>query len=351
MIIPIALDLSNHDAFPEHLPDASDYKSLLKCLQSTPCVLLYNGEDLLTSTLMTQQNAIPIKFRDLYRSVLQRLPKQKIAEWDGIIDHKLPPFPYATNHILAVSRATYCVALEHDLDDVSVRVPEAPNAEITMWKSLDATDTYDAVTTLLRREIHTGERRSDLWRERFEPVLQQVKWRTISIVDRFLIGDDNRRDYDAIDYLLSKINKSAKSPVTINLHFESNTPGYAHKNPGPAVDAANELLQHIAKSVAACTNIHRVNAYAYHKTLIRDEFHDRFLFLHSSDELLYTYSFGVGFTIFSKENIDRTTTFQLSVDLNAHENRLYQSLLAMQPARSAKPDYTAEKVSIFLCTQ
>jgi hypothetical protein len=60
MIIPIALDFSNHDAFPEHQPDASDFKSLLNCLQSAPCVLLYNGDDLLSSTLLTQQDLIPI---------------------------------------------------------------------------------------------------------------------------------------------------------------------------------------------------------------------------------------------------------------------------------------------------
>lgn len=351
MMIPIAIDLSNHDAFPEHQPDATDYKSLLKSLEAAPCVLLYNGEELATSTLVTQQTAIPIKFRDRYQALLKRLPKQKITAWNGVIDQHLPPFAYEHAHILAVSRATYCVELEYDLDQVPVHAPAAPNAEITLWKSIDSTTIYETVSALLHREIIAGERRSELWRERLEPVFQQVKWRTISMVDRFLIGDDKHRDYTAVDFFISKLNKSLRFPVTLNLFIESNTPRYAHKNPGPTVDAANDLLQHISSAVAPCQYIQQVNIYALHKTLIRDEFHDRFLFLHTSDELLYTYSFGVGFTIFGAENIDRTTTFQLKVDLNAQENRLFQSLSDIRPVRSVKPEYAAAKVCIFLCTQ
>lgn len=351
MMIPIALDFSNYDAFPEHQPDAADFKSLLKCLQSTPCVLLYNGDALSDSTLMTQQHAIPLKFRDRYRALLQRLPKQKIPAWNGIIDEKLPPFPYDAEHILAVSRATYCVALENDLAEVSVRTPAAPNAEITMWKSIDATQTYERVETLLNREIQIGDTRTALWRDRFEPVVQHVKWRTISIVDRYIIGDDEHRDYSALDYLISKISSSARSPLSLEIHFESNVPSWRHKQPGDAVDAANDLIQHLAKRVSTTANISGVQVYAHNKALIRDPFHDRFMFLHSSDDLLYSYSFGAGFSIFGAERIKRTTTFQMKVDLNAQEHQLYQQLLRMRPHRTVQADYSTEKVKLFLCTQ
>ncbi len=351
MMIPIALDFSNHDAFPEHQPDASDFMSLLNCLRSTPCVLLYNGDTLADSTLITQQHAIPVKFRDMYKGLLQRLPKQTIPAWNGIIDNQLPPFAYENEHILAVSRATYCVALENDLTDVSVRNPAAPHAEITMWKSIDATQTYDQVKSLLNREILVGDLRSVLWQDRMEPVIKHVKWRSITIVDRYFIGDDKRRDYEALDYLIGKINATARTPLALHIHLETKVPSWSHKHPGEAVDAANELLQHLAKKVSDATQISQINIYAHSESLMKNAFHDRFMFLNSADELLYSYSFGAGFIVFSHERIKRLSTFQMKVDLTAREHPIYQQLLGMRPHRSIPASYSAEKVKIFLCTQ
>lgn len=348
MIIPIALDLSNHDAFPEHQPDASDFKSLLNCLQSAPCVLLYNGDDLLSSTLLTQQDLIPIKYRDTYRGLLQRLPKQKIATWNGIIDQHLPPFLYEQNHILAVSRATYCVALDNNLDEVSVRVPEAPNAEITMWKSIDTSDTFEATQTLMRLPILIGDLRSVLWTTRFQPVLQQMKWQSISIVDRYLIGDDDKFNYNTLKFLIDKINENCCNSITMNIYIESNTFVFQHRQPGRVVDKMSDLLKHFDNILALSHNITKLNIYAYNNIHIKDPFHDRFMFLCSSEGVLYTYSIGAGFTVFGTDPIKKETTFQMWVDTTHTNSKLYESLQKMHKHHRKQLLYDWKKVKYYL---
>lgn len=345
MIIPIAIDLSEHDSIPEYQHDSADFKQLSRVLSNNPFILLHDGPTIGQSHFFRMIDQLPQKSRTAFISLCKKIPYRAVPDWDGNIEQTAQPSLNDTAQVLAMSRAKFHIHFEYDEDEYVAPHPVHPQLECALWKAIEHTQAFAHLDSL-KTPIQHGYTRSTLWRERFAPVISADKWKRIKLVDRYiLLNESEQVDFTKIDFMLSNINKSLTHPTEIEIFVQTNK----YYRPYPNFDLFPKIRDHIAGELEKLQNIRELRIYACNKFFGRELLHDRFLFLTSSRDSLYTYEIGRGFTVFHKASINEHTTFTFKIhhSITEEHNKIYLKITSLAPSRATNPDYKANNVKIY----
>jgi len=349
MIIPIALDFSKYNQDSELQHYGHDFGLLIACLESSACVLLYNGESLSDSILISQIELIPPKYRIRIRDLINRIPKKRVSGWNGIIDQNLYTFPMNSNVLFGVSKYRYFYDLNLDLDEVSARLPDNSRIEVTLWNSLQASITHQRYKALWDAGISTKDRLSVLWPTRFAAVLEALEWNSIIIVDRYLCRFKNRYTFRNMEFFLKQIDRALNShssntggtntAVKIQFVIEEGTIIQQSNEFQHYYDHTEELIDKLDLATKTYESISEIKVYCLPSHVMQVEFHDRYMFLipKGSDPVLFQYEIGGGFRFFGgNDRIMNASSFHFRMFLSHRDSQVYSTFLAERPTNSPR---------------
>lgn len=348
MIIPIAIDLSEHSSIPEYQHDSADFLQLSKNLGNNPFILLHDGLSIEHSHFYQQINALPQKSRDAFIRICKKIPRHSIADWDGTIEPTELPSISTHAQIVALSKAKFYLHFEYDEDEFKAFHPFHADIECALWKAIEHTHVFEQMKQRKNASIAKQSLRSTLWKERFEGVIASDKWKRIKIVDRYLFLDDSTFDFEAIDFLLGKLNKQLMHPTEIEIFVQTNKyKVYDHRNHNN-FDYFPEIVSHLQQKINSSERIHAIRIYAVNNQIGSQKLHDRYLYVHSTRELLCAYNIGVGFKVMREEYIQEDSTFDFTIYNDPSAVDQYKALDNIKSSAKPSPDYTDENVKVYI---
>lgn len=347
MIIPIAIDLSEHDSIPEYKHDSADFMQLSRNLSNNPFILLHDGTTIEQSHFYRMISQLPQKSRDAFIRICRKIPHRAIPDWDGNIEQTAQPSLNDTAQVVAMSKAKFHIHFEYDEDEYVAPHPVHPQLECTLWKAIEHTQAFAHMQQVVNTPIRERSLRSALWRERFAPVIGADKWKRIKLVDRYIFLDRGL-DFTAIDYLLSKINAQLQHDTEIEIFVQTDKYRGYDRISNTTFDFFPEIVQHLQKSIDTSPRIGAVRIYAFNNTIGKTKLHDRFLYLHSARELLYAYNLGVGFKVLRNEYIYEESTFDCKIHHVPSDVDTYKSLDTIKPPANTRPEYRENKVAVYV---
>jgi hypothetical protein len=349
MIIPLALDISEHDY--EYIHDITDFKILSRILRHDPILLLCNSDKLQTSELAQQIAKLPIKYRDLFKEIFQRLLHKSVSDWDGKLNLVALDAIKDTAQVVAMSRAKFCLEFDFTEDTDVEKIDAYPNLECTLFKAIQHTTAYNTMQNLSNGDIDKGIlTREQIWNDRFAPVVSATKWSQIKLVDRYLFKDEDPKsgpDFHSIDFLLKKLNTQLSNPSIISIYVQNNM----YKSTRNGFDYYPEIVDHLAKITESMKNISEIKIYGSDKEIMKERYHHRFFFFRSkgNDSILYAYDFDTGFGgLFSSSYISKVTKFDFNIHLKTSNCDRYEHLSDIERECMLKPEYSKEKIRTFI---
>lgn len=347
MIIPIAIDLSEHDSIPEYKHDSADFVQLSRNLTTHPFLLIHNGTGIEQSHFYRMISALPQKSRDALIRICKKIPRRAIADWDGNIEQTIQPSLNESARIVALSKAKFHIHFEYDEDEYVAPHPAHPELECALWKAIEHTQSFTQMQQLVHAPIRERSLRSTLWNERFAPVIAADKWIRIKLVDRYIFLDQGL-DFTAIDFLLRKLNAQLQYDTEIEIFVQTNKYRGYDRDTGTSIDHFPEITQHLQQTIASCERIAAIRIYAFHSSIGRIKLHARFMYLHSARELLYAYNLDGGFKIFRSEYIHEDSIFDCKIHHIPSDVETYKTLDVIKPTAQTRPDYRDTKVSVYV---
>lgn len=347
MIIPIAIDLSNHDSVPEYKHDSADFAQLSKILHEHPFLLIHDSSSIEQSQFYQLIEQLPQKSRDAFIRICRKIPRQAVPNWNGDVEQINQHSLHTIIKIAAMSKSTFHVLFEYDDETFVAPHPTLPEIECATWKAINQTNIYTQMHQLKSTTIISGGLRSTLWKERFAPIISAEKWKRIKLVDRYLFLKYNL-DFTAIDFMLGKIDDQLTHPTEIEIFVQHDKyKGYDRRSMN-SFDYYPDIVSHLQRRVASRNRIAAIRIYSYNNDIGSSTLHDRFMYLYSTRELLCEYAIGKGFKVMQEEHINEASTFELKMYPVPSENNLYTEISALTPPRSKTPDYKEGKVSAYI---
>ncbi len=348
MIIPIAIDLSEHDSIPEYKHDSADFMQLSRMLSNYPFVLLHDSPTIRQSCFFDMIDRLPQKSRSAFIQICKKIPYRAVPDWDGMIVPTELPALNDVARVLAMSKAKFHLIFGYEEDTYVANHPKHETLECALWKALEQTQAFEH-SQLLNVPIKQGDTRSTLWSERFEPIIRANKWSRIKLVDRYIFSG-KPLDFSAVDFLLTNINKHLTHPTEIEVFLQTDVYQKPGVNNKPGVNQFPNIVSHLGNTLTTLPQINELRIYAYNKKIGQSTFHDRFLFLASPQGTLYTYNIGKGFTTLKHQKITDYSEFSLKVHytITDQHNKLYKEITNLTPNTSTiTPDYKANNVKIY----
>ena len=350
MIIPIAIDLSEHSSIPEYQHDSADFLQLSKNLGNNPFLLLHDGPSIEHSHFYQQINALPQKSRDAFVRICKKIPRHSIADWDGTIEPTELPTISTHAQIVALSKAKFYLHFEYDEGEFVACHPYHSDIECALWKAIEHTHVFEKMKQRKNALIAKQSLRSTLWKERFEGIIAADKWKRIKIVDRYLFLDLSTLDFEAIDFLLGKLNKQLMHPTEIEIFVQTNKyKGYDHRNQN-SFDYFSEIVSHLQQKINTSERIHAIRIYAVNPKIGSERIHARHLYLHSTRELLCAYHIDIGFKVMREEYIKEDSTFDFTIYNDPSAVNQYKALDNIKSSAKTSPDYMDENVKVYIVT-
>lgn len=347
MIIPIAIDLSEHDSIPEYKHDSADFVQLSKIMHNQPFMLLHDNDSMEHSHFYQQISRLPQKSRDAFIRICKKIPRRAVCGWDGTLDQAAQSTLHSLVKVAAMSKAKFHMLFEYDEDVFVAPHPIHPEIECSVWKAIEHTHAFTHMQHLATDTITPRSLRSTLWQERFAPLVMADKWKRIKIVDRYLFLERDV-DFTAIDFILGKLDKQLTHPTEIEIFVQTDKYRGYNRHQGVGFDYFPTIVTHLQHKITSYTRIAAIRIYAYNNLIGSSMLHDRFMYLYSTRELLYAYSIGVGFKIMHDEYINEVSTFTLKMHAIPSDNQLYTQISAITPPNTTAPDYIEGVVAVYI---
>jgi hypothetical protein len=331
MIVPTILDLSYQNVDLHYPTHGVDYQQLVDTLNTGVCLIQYAGEDFEHSTLYEQLEYLPQAYRTRCKEIIARLPKRHLPDWNGDIDSPETINSTTESHVIAVSRAKFYGLFQYPVDSHTITIREKPQAELTIWSALQVAELYKRTLALWHREITPESRLSELWNERFQPLLRATKWNRIVLVDRYFFAGKPECNFDNLDFLLKHLDSDTvhneqspdgkERPFTVHIAVEKEMIRGYNKKTETSFDYTDAIIARAKSLTVTTSKIRELVIYAFNRKTMQVHFHDRYMFLRTpaNDPLLYTYELGIGFQVFGDDRIDTASSFHFKMYYDASE--------------------------------
>lgn len=347
MIIPIAIDLSEHDSIPENAHDSADFATLSKHLYSYPFLLFHDNDSMEHSHFYQMISQLSQKNRDKLNYICKKIPRQAVPDWNGIIELNDQSTLYSAVKIAGISKNKFHRIFNCDNDVFVVPHPAHADVECALWKAIEHTQFFTQIQQLTSADIKADSLRSTLWKERFATIIAANKWKRIKITDRYIFVNNGNLNFTAIDFMLSELDKQLTHATELEIFVQTNT--YKGTKNDQAFDHFPAIVSHLQQSIESFERIAALRVYAYSSRIGSTILHDRFMHLHSTHELLYTYNVGVGFKVMHNERINEMSTFTLKIHSAPSEHEHYAQIGKLTPSSTTMPNYESDKVAVYIC--
>ncbi len=349
MIIPIAIDLSEHDSIREYKHDGDDFSRLSKLMHNQPFLLVHDGDSMEHSHFYQQISQLPQKSRDAFRRICKKIPRRAVPDWNGAIEQSDQSTLHTFIRVVAMSKSKFHMLFKYDDDTYVAPHPTHSDIECATWKAIDETSIYSQMKQLKSTTIVPGSLRSTFWKERFAPVISIEKWKRIKLVDRYMFLGKNL-DFTAIDFLLGKFDKLLTNPTEIEIFVQTDKYKSHNRRKKEDFDHFPDIINHLHKKTDELKHIAAIRIYSYDNDIGTSILHPRFMYLYSSRELLYSYRIDLGFKVMHDEKVKEACEFGLKLDTVPSDNFLYTKITEeLTPSRTTKPDYKEGKVAVYIC--
>lgn len=349
MIIPIAIDLSEHNSIPEYKQDSADFALLSNIMHRHPFLLVHDGESMEHSQFYRQITELSPKSRNAFINICKKIPRQALPEWKGTIEHIDEHDIQKLIKVAAMSRAKFHLLFEFDDETHLAPHPTYPEIECVTWKAINDTNVYKKMDQLKSTHIVRGNKRNTLWEERFAPIIRADKWKRIKLVDRYLfIKGGSNLNFKAIDFMLGEIDKQLTHQTEIEIFVQTDLYKWFNQRAQTKVDYYPDIVSHLNQSLNSYKHIAAIRIFSYNINIGSSTLHDRFMYLYSTREVLYEYALGKGFKVMRNDIIGEASTFELKMYPVPSENELYTQISALTPHNTRTPDYEEGKVSAYI---
>ena len=341
MLIPIAIDLSLTETNAPSKHDFGDATALANYIISTPCILLHNGQSFGESLLYSLLNTLPPSVRANLVQCLVKMPTYRVADWDGTCGQALPPYSYLRGSIFAVPRNVFESLNANGAKQETVTI-QAGTIDITMWHTIQVSQVHQRISESHSQNINIGTNRDVLWGSSFESIVKHAKIRTITIVDRYAFKRGNETDTRAIavSYFLKKIQEQSKSrdeTISVTILVE------AHKY---TEDELATITETLAAELSDRQKILKVHICAMLTDTMVRFFHERYVFIETSEGILYETMIGRGMSVFSNITVELASILILRFHWLAGDSTLYSDAKKRTSVFRHKEWYRVGKVFV-----
>jgi hypothetical protein len=317
MLVPIAIDLSVAHTNSTALHDPADAAALVNYIDTTPCVLLYNGETFDHSHVFSLLDSLPPKTRNDLTQRLMKMPTYRIANWNGVCGPDMPPYSYFGRSVFAVPRQVFTSIINPPQTNEDVFI-QAGTTDITMWHTISLTPNHKHLTMNNYQYVLIDTPRDSLWGGMFEAVVKHTKLRLVTVIDRYVFKRGAIIDLSAAKYFITQIQNQTKNEgKSIRLVFVIESEVYYD-------DELADITKQLSGYISDCPKIKEIHICSMsHQTMMR-HYHDRHVFFETVNNVLYEAKIGTGLSAFHGEFTDRAFNLSLSFYWLADSYVLYR---------------------------